>query len=988
MSRQRWLALLLSGWVAVYVLRVVMRRMARTSSHRPIDDIRAIDPDGLVLNTEEFEQELERNVEGNGEMLNDDEVPGCHRMPGPDGVCPSEFVLRDDCCVVPDATSNMLGVVQELAIGIATDLVLDSVTDTVSKGVRALTHADDAAKYIDEAAKALDDVAKNLNDVGKLDDAVQRLDDAASKLKNGSTKLDKVGQQKLADAVKSLDDAAKNLDDAALKRLQAATKNLDEAVRGLDQKTVKAMNKTMSRLDALKTRTTDAATRVTTGAADDAARAASQTVDEAAKATNQILSSTSDEAARSAAQQADEAARVAQAAAQEADEATRVAQSAVQQADDAARAAAQQADESAQVVARQADEATQIAVQQADEVAQAAAQQADEAARVAVQQADDATRLAAQQADEAVNAASNAVDELARVVSETGDEAARAAQNAADNVLRAATNAADNAASAATQAVQNVSDNVARGVANQTDNAVRLVARAGASEALEAAAQVSARTAAKVTTRISTKIGLAAGKLATRAATFASKMSNPVGWVLAAFDVVSMILDILNVGGYDNYVSNEDIENIRNMVEVQYSESVRAEGSPYPVLFPIDVAFPIEYAAAVSKYIEEQVVPVINEYIDASTRAEIQRIVVETEDDQEPDFPDSIDTAIDRAFDDAMNRDPKARDEALLGYLRAELTEDAKGRVARYPNMSTKERVGVSLSEAGVQWWYESHRMDWLRYNDFFIPIASTAEDIPVALFTDRYRVVDEDDPGDASNPNVVEKYLDQKLPLTLPMGHVVSFCEKYKNTGLMGSDVNIGDTGVDPHEFGVRFNTESGVCKFTNEWCQRMGMELHDESYVNHAPRTPADIRHRRRRNTELEVADPRSPFRTDCHLPPGQAVAEFLVGTTVTRGIVRAATGTDADILFDNAVQRRSSNKTGQCDAGMMCSGNADCGVGQKCLPSDDGPMACSHDECYPGGFWLYGIKRPACPRPDQSCIQHGERYECTDAMWGGML
>jgi hypothetical protein len=937
-------------------------RTVRRQPPKPIDEIRKLDPEGTILDVDEFEEEFQQQLQ------REIEVVSCHRPPDADGICPSTFVLHDGCCVLPDESGGFVipGAVMTIAAGVAVDLVMDSMKKVVDNGIRALAHVDDAAKYIDDAAKALDDLAKNGLD--NVDDAVKKLDDAARRLKDGPKTLDSKARKKLTDAVQKLDDAAKNMDDAALKRLKAAAQHLDEAVQGLDPKTVKQMNKALGQLDGLKRKTADAATRVATGAADDAAKVATQASEEVADGVSRILNSNVDDATKAVAQQADDATKAAQAAAQQADEAAKAAQAAVEQADEAAQAALRQADEVAQAAAQQADEAAQAALRQADEVAQAAAQQADEAAQAARNLAD-------------------------RLVSATGGDVADVAKSAADDIARATQNAADNAARALTQATQNVSDNAVRAVTQQSDAAAKLVTRAVGSDV---AGRVSSKTLALMATRMSTKIGASAAKLATRAAAFATKMSNPVGWALAVFDVASMIMDIFNVGGYDNYVSNADVETARNLAEVNYSESVKADGNPYPVLFPIDAAFPTEYKAAFDKLIFETIMPTIGNYLDPAVNAEVQRISRDTPEGVEPDYPDEIDVALEQAFDQAFRDNVVQRDKTFLAYLQAELPDDKRGYVACYETMSTPTRVAVSFSEAGVQWWYESNRMNWLRFNDYFIPIASTTEDVPVALFTDRYRVLSEIDPGDASNPNVVEKRLDRKLPLTLPIGHVVSFCEKYKNSGIMGSDVMvestglISDRGVDPHEFGVRFNLESGVCKFTKEWCQRMGMEFRDESYrePRSAGRMGMDLAYLQQSMYDAQHnignRSP-TPFRTDCHLPLGQEIAEFIFGTTVTRSVVRAATGTDADILFDHPVQRRSTKKTGECDAGMMCRDDAHCAVGQKCLPNAASAMACSTDECYPGGFWLHGTKRPACPSAGQVCVKRNGRHVCESNPYG---
>lgn len=235
-----------------------------------------------------------------------------------------------------------------------------------------------------------------------------------------------------------------------------------------------------------------------------------------------------------------------------------------------------------------------------------------------------------------------------------------------------------------------------------------------------------------------------------------------------------------------------------------------------------------------------------------------------------------------------------------------------------FASASTAAQIGVSLSERGVLWWNDTHRMEWLKCNDLHNPVAcpppEDGDPPPVALFTRRYRVVDEDDPGPANARNVTTKFLPEKWPLALPLGHLVSFCEKVKNVG--GGIVNNRSQPVDPADFGVRFDHESGVCRYTERYCARFCLEHQGPDHD--ASSRPEGV-----------------PFRTDCFLPPGQEAVEFIFGESITRDACRNEREKMAArnlIGFQTPVERRSTAvEAGQCRTQEMCLRDQDCGRGR---------------------------------------------------------
>ena len=92
-------------------------------------------------------------------------------------------------------------------------------------------------------------------------------------------------------------------------------------------------------------------------------------------------------------------------------------------------------------------------------------------------------------------------------------------------------------------------------------------------------------------------------------------------------------------------------------------------------------------------------------------------------------------------------------------------------------------------------------------------------------------------------------------MPLSLPISHIVAFCEKIRKApGMMVENT----TPVDPTAYGVAFNYKTGTGRYSIEYCTRMGMD-----YVGTG--------------------------ETDCQPVAGTGVLEILLGTTVTKGLIQ---------------------------------------------------------------------------------------------------
>ena len=195
--------------------------------------------------------------------------------------------------------------------------------------------------------------------------------------------------------------------------------------------------------------------------------------------------------------------------------------------------------------------------------------------------------------------------------------------------------------------------------------------------------------------------------------------------------------------------------------------------------------------------------------------------------------------------------------------------------VHRCKHMTTAKRQGVSLSMEGVKWWNAWHKEEWFRYNDLFQrppDMPETYEASPVALWSTEYLVLDEENPGTSDKPNMKVRKLSKPAALYLPAGHIVAYCEKKRDAaffgGLMGQEVPDMNSGVDPTDYGVYFDDGTGElgglgCVYTSNYCSRMGLK-HKYNHQNK---------------------------ESDCFMDAGQGVSEFIIGTTIHRGVYEGA-------------------------------------------------------------------------------------------------
>lgn len=403
------------------------------------------------------------------------------------------------------------------------------------------------------------------------------------------------------------------------------------------------------------------------------------------------------------------------------------------------------------------------------------------------------------------------------------------------------------------------------------EKAVVAMYRAGVAVNTRIGGQAAAATGRALSTKAATRaVATVAGKTAGKAATKgAAKMAlktfgkasmklvgGPLGVVLIVVEVISLVLDIMDPMGYQTFQPNEVMRNMRNKIDVDtekaLTEGEMSENQDYPMTFPLAFAFP-EYEEEYSTKLFEKFLPKALELMDGDMVVEFFVTVLGSE-SEDAEIPDTIQNAIDDSFELALAKHHLERDQFIYDFYSGKGLAD---QIELVPFMSTAKRIGVTLSQHGANLYNTRMKEQHMLYsNPYEVADETTIPDdyVPfVACYTDKYRTLDKSNPGTGERPNVVEHTLQQKCVLANPYAVIVVSC----SIGMKAT----GGARVDPEEYGVTFNQQTGYCDYTAEYCSRMALKTEDN----------------------------------DCGFYPGQKYAEMIFGTTLTRTVVSVANNAD---------------------------------------------------------------------------------------------
>ena len=406
-------------------------------------------------------------------------------------------------------------------------------------------------------------------------------------------------------------------------------------------------------------------------------------------------------------------------------------------------------------------------------------------------------------------------------------------------------------------------------------------ARAGAAGARAGAAGAKAAKTAVTSARVAAAAargGAAAAKATATAGKAAMCASGgPIGLavlvVMLIFDAISIALDLTDQGGYDSQTTNSTLNKIKRIIDYETQKALEKEGIEYPLLFPLGVAYPEDFGAAMdyantqinAKYMLEELLK------DDALLDIVADYTGEVEANPDAELPEAFITFL----SGLPMRFHLERDTLLFQKLQ-EILGPKSYMIELYEELSTPNRIAVTLSQRGVQEWNDQSKETWFANNDLFKqPDPPPAgEDPMAALYTDTYYVYES---GPSDDPTMVPRTLPSKVAIAGFYGSLVSFCEKSRKIKSTSPTIN-------PRDLGVKYQYDTGVCKLTREYCSRYGLEFKGD----------------------------------DCHLRPGQGVAELIFGTVVTREFIRAFTSPPS-----YAKKSEGPATVGACPPGMRDDG-----------------------------------------------------------------
>lgn len=321
----------------------------------------------------------------------------------------------------------------------------------------------------------------------------------------------------------------------------------------------------------------------------------------------------------------------------------------------------------------------------------------------------------------------------------------------------------------------------------------------------------------------------------------AAKCPGPCMAAMIAFAVFTVALDMTDPFGYNNFTANEVIRRKRNTIDVGLEEGLVKDGGTSPLLFPLGSAFP--------ELNEEFQEKLLTEFLPDAMELMPQDVMVEflvsqlsgtpLKGDEAEKMQEELGKAMENAYLNTEKRDKVAYD----FYV-----SKGKGReIERVPWMSTKNTIGLTLNEKAAKKYNERMKEKHLLYsNPHRPPPAEIPKDYSpfIAAYTDTYRVVNKENPGEKNNPNVVEKKLKKKVCLCFPYAMLIADCEYGFNATKHSQRLN-------PAVYGVTFNYERGECNFTHDYCKRLGLKIKGN----------------------------------ECKMREGQKEAELILGKTITR-------------------------------------------------------------------------------------------------------
>lgn len=376
-----------------------------------------------------------------------------------------------------------------------------------------------------------------------------------------------------------------------------------------------------------------------------------------------------------------------------------------------------------------------------------------------------------------------------------------------------------------------------------------------------ALARVVARTAQATAAKIALKMTQFAGRVLVKLG------SGPVGWALLVFEMISLTLDLADLRNYDSFIENKSNMQARDIMIQKFHEAIILDEGAYPVLFPTSLIFPEESNVAADETTTYMMTNYMEELLEVEGGAEYLSdmiiLAMGSEEETLPETPEQQEEGL-RVIEEWISRVRRKHGRELDKYkfdiLQDELPASKRDDIFLVPSMSSETTEGISISEEAAQRWNSEKRSIWFDYLDpFFPPNIPEANWVPpfVAVYTNTYLKPNMLNPGTLNEPNLVTDTLPRKVTLMYPFGPLISNCEKPRTSAQYKEPIN-------PQDFGVKFNAETGVCEYTRSYCDRYVIDYKNKTWKDGTP-------------------------YPECELTSDQKWAETFLGTNIVRDAKR---------------------------------------------------------------------------------------------------
>ena len=300
------------------------------------------------------------------------------------------------------------------------------------------------------------------------------------------------------------------------------------------------------------------------------------------------------------------------------------------------------------------------------------------------------------------------------------------------------------------------------------------------------------------------KFGVKLGEMA------AGVALGPAGMLVEVLEKLALLDYLWDPAGFAQFSSNKDINTeIRRNYEILWIQDRLRKGKDPPFVFSLahtaasPTLAPIGYAfnQAIATYFTSSIPEAIESFSDDRIRELLQKITNEEDDDE---FSKLLTDEAMKSFED-----PKKRDETFLEYMNEQLSSDLRQYVALDTDYSLPNWSAVTLSQKGVE-----------IFNEETIDNESVQV---IGLYSKYYRKLDE-------RGRLVTENLPSPIAQESQLKMLMRMCTKTEE--LQKNEIkSLPRLNLDPAKYGVQFNQDTCLCKYTKAYCERVGMKYVDDN-------------------------------------------------------------------------------------------------------------------------------------------------------------